>query len=99
MKHEIHSISETKGRDCGALLYTRRRCLRLSGTPPTSSEFLKACNDFLASFEHDDKGALSTDLMEQFIQPRDYLAGARARGLANVRPKTQLPHDDRFSSE
>jgi hypothetical protein len=33
----------------------------------TSSEFLKACNDFLASFERDDKSALSTDLMEQFM--------------------------------
>jgi hypothetical protein len=24
MKHEIHSISDTKGRHCGALLYTRQ---------------------------------------------------------------------------
>jgi hypothetical protein len=33
----------------------------------TSSEFLKACDDFLASFEHDDKGALPAGPMEQLI--------------------------------
>jgi hypothetical protein len=32
-----------------------------------SGEFLKAGDDFLASFEHDDKGALSAGLMEQFM--------------------------------
>jgi hypothetical protein len=33
----------------------------------TSSEFLKTRDDFLASFEHDDKGALPASLMEQFM--------------------------------
>jgi hypothetical protein len=32
-----------------------------------SSEFLKTCDDFVASFEHDDKGALPAGLMEQFM--------------------------------
>src|SRR5262245_19752646 len=32
-----------------------------------SSEFLKTCRDFLASFEHDDKGALPAGLMKQFM--------------------------------
>jgi hypothetical protein len=32
-----------------------------------SSEFLKTGDDFLAGFEHDDKGALPAGLMEQFM--------------------------------
>jgi hypothetical protein len=40
----------------------------------TSSEFLRTCYDFLAGFEHDDKGALPAGLMEQSNQGQWALA-------------------------
>jgi hypothetical protein len=33
----------------------------------TRGKFLKTCDYFLAGFEHDDKSALASGLMEQFV--------------------------------
>jgi hypothetical protein len=50
----------------------------------TLGEFLKICDDFLAGFEHDDKGALPAGLMEQFVLH----GGLRWRMNRSARPSS-----------